>query len=706
MATQPEPRKRKTYEGVICPKILDNYTYLSVPRTEEQCYELTWDDFRAMSGKLDGKPLCSVHGDIPVGKIKRNWATGDGQWCVEFEIDDESLVGYDMATQVDGGTLNSLSLKHHHGQKEPYEVSLVYDPGRPGSDIIRDGTKKGPNYKAPETGTQQGWTRDTVIAAAKGAMAHIRLHNDQDDKKQSDFSIVKANAGGNLSQLEAAEALIAREQKAAQDAVKKTEDARKAIDLAKRREMNAQQHKQMDQPRKPQETTPMQMDTGDDGSIALPEQIPSAGDQVRAQVESQVNAAQQQQGGSLAMTDEDEDMGHSQPTGQQIQKQINRQIPSGRGLVQAGAQQQQPERITGDPDVDAVLSNPSVAQNVKESLIASMEKRRAEETKMKKEIEAAKAHSSKAEKALQEYRENYVATNMAFQQKVLGQFDKQGFQEMADKARSGEMDDFIMSKATQGTIAAQKKALKRFTKSDKTQETMSMELLARARALDQSLGGGNSSGIAHSFSSSSHGDRRVVAAGRKPSRVPSNPYAEVEPEDDEDDDETMGLGMPSEFKKPAKRSGKDSKEEVISAGKSYGGGGGSSRSSFGHSGSTEEFQPWNVRLEASLRRKAIDRMAAQSLYVPETLPKDHPVVISASKGGLGFTLPKTAVDHKGCPPPEYFHPDTLALVIGDGSDVTDQFTLFPEDPEHANGEDLGGGNVGSRSSRKRSKYTS
>lgn len=153
--------------------------------------------------------------------------------------------------------------------------------------------------------------------------------------------------------------------------------------------------------------------------------------------------------------------------------------------------------------------------------------------------------------------------------------------------------------------------------------------------------------------------------------------------------------MPSEFRRP---------KEVVAA----------SKSSFGHaSGSRYEgdvFAPWNARLEYAYRSKAINQLAAKSLQVPESLPASHPVVISASKGGIGAAPKAVVQDAKGqdegwCAGlnASYFHPDALSLVIGDGKDVSHDFTLYPEDPEGSHGADLGGVSRGSTSSRKRLK---
>lgn len=656
---------KRTGSGIICPRLLDKYTYLEVPRTEEQCYELTWDDFRKMSPKLDGKPLCSMHGDIPVGKITRNWTTSDGKWWIDFEIDEGQLAGFDMSKQVEAGTLNALSLKHHHGEKEPYEVSLVFEPARDGSMILRDGTKNPESYKASGATPVQGWTRETVIQAARGSMAHIRLHNDADSKHKSDLSFVSAGAGG-LQSLEHAEALIAREQQKASDAAKQAEDARKAIEVAKRREANAQQHKQMDSGRKDE--------------LSLPQQIPSAGDQMRMQVESQVQHAAGG-GGSMAMPmDEGDD--HSAASAQ-LQQQVDRQTVA----ASAGGAAPPPKRITGDADVDAILHDPSVSAGVKERLIASMEKRHAEEKKWKQEAETAKAAH---EKEKSQFRENYIAHTVAFQKAMLAKFDPQAADDMAKRARSGALDDHIMSPAGQMEIAAQKSALKMARKTQQVEQSMSEELLARAQALGKSLGDGAPPGVAHSFAPSSYGG--VVAAGRGSMKM-----------QEEDEDEGMGLGMPKEFKKP---SGKDDKQ-VIEAGKIRSGTG------FGQSaGKGGIFASWNQRVEESFRRNAIDQMAARSLMVPGSLPASHPVVISAGKGGIGSMPKSSATDEKGgddswCAGlgPDYFHPDALKLVVGDGSDVPHDFTLFPEDPD-GTGMDLGGASKGSTSSRKRVKFSS
>jgi hypothetical protein len=652
-----EKKGKQIYCGVICPKLLDKYTYLDVPRTEEQCYELTWADFREMSDKLNGKPLCAMHGSVPVGKIVSNWATGTGQWQVKFEVDTDSLAGYDMSQQVAAGTLNALSLKHHHGDKEPYEVSLVFEPARDGSVILRDGSKNTESYKAANGAPVQGWSRETVIQAAKGSMTHIRLHNEQDDKtKKSDFTVVSAG-GGSLAALETAEALIAREQQMAANAAKQAEDARQAIEVAKRREMNAQQHKQLDAARK--DAAPMQTE-----GLAMPAQIPSAGEQMRTQVESQIKGQQQPPNDPMTLAmDQEEDV--------------------------AAAPKQAPQRITGDPDVDAILNDPSVSQQVKERLIVSMEKRRAEETKLRKDAEAARA-AHEQEKA--QFRENYIKTNVAFQQMMLGKLDPKAADDLAQRARSGALDEHIMSPAGKMEVAAQKRAVKLARQNQTTSQSLSQELLNRARALDQSLGGGTPPGVAHSFSSSSYGDTRVVTAGLR------GPPVQVDEEEDDDDD-TMGLGMPKEFKKPG----------VVAAGKQQ-------KQSFGHaSGSSyggSIYAPWNTRLEDAWRRQAIGEMTARKLVAPDKLHPSHPVVVSAAKGGLGAELKDTVHDEKGAGSgwapgltKEYFHPDTLAALIGDGSEVPDEFTLPPEDPEHARGQDLGGVVKGATSSRKRFKMS-
>lgn len=644
---------KQKYEGIICPRLLDKYSYLSVPQTEEQCYELTWDDFRQMSGKLSDKPLCAMHGSIPVGKITRNWATGDGQWKVEFEVDTTTLAGYDMSKQVEAGTLNSLSLKHHHGEKEPYEVSLVFEPARDGSVILRDGAKKTESYKDATQASVQGWSRETVIKAAKGSMTHVRLNDPREDqKKASDFTIVQG--GASLAALQTAEALIAREQQAAQQAAKQAQEAREAIEVAKRRELNAQQHKQLDAARK---SDPMQAE-----NIQLPQQIPPVGEQMRGQVESQVAAASKDSM-SLAMQEDDDEPAKQAP-------------------------QKTPQRITGDAAVDAILADPSVPAAHKERLIASMEKRREEETKLRQEAEAAKAQF---EQEKQQFRQNYVETNLAFQKMIMGKVDPKAAQDLADRAAKGQLDEHIMSPAGRAEVAAQKKAVKQARKTQQTDHQMSQELLARARALDQSLGGGRAPGVAHS--ASSFGDpRSVVAAGRR--------HPALYEDADDEGDKGMGLGIPREFRK--------SDPQVIAAGRQTSGTG------FGHASGNgaDPFAPWNVRLEDAYRRGAISQMAARQLLVPEQLPKSHPVVISAAKGGIGADLKSSAVDEKGADESwcagltkDYFHPDALKLLIGDGKEVPHEFELYPE-TRGTDGEDLGGAFPGTTSSFKRRKQTS
>lgn len=739
---------KHTYVGIICPRLLHKYTWVGEPETEEQAYELTFDDFNEMSPLLNGKPMRSQHGNVPVGKIVRNWEE-DGAWKVEFELEDDSLAGHDMVSQVNGKLINSLSLKHHRIDREPYEVSLVYEPGRPGSDILRDPSKNGDQYKVPTPGVLPvGLRRDAVIAAAKGSMSHVHFHDGKSAQDQAPaFTVVQGGAGGasssGLDALRMAEELIQREQQ-------KAVEARKAIELAKQREMRAQQHLKMDS-----ESTGGAPSSAPPAAAPAPQQpqMPSTGSQMQMQVDSQVNA----QGGSLSMPVEEGEPTHALPIGQQIQKQIERQIPGGNPLIAAGATSEfaeflahkaakaaaaksaaaavggvpkdvamqpetaaappvQPEKLTGDPAIDAVLQNPNIPLADRKRLLESMERRVAEEAKLKAASEAAHTKAEQADQMIKDYRENYIQTDMAFKKMMLerngGKFDEQAFNQFAQQTRAGQLDGFITSPAGQQHIAAAKGALQLAKKTTRAEEQMSAELLNRARALGQSMGGGAAPGVAHSFSATSFGEPRfaappVLAASRPPAGpsygAPAGGYgsgftfpsSSMSTDDDDEGHKGMGLGIPAELQKPA---------PVVAAAKT----------SFGHASGSQynrdPLAPWNTRLQAHYHAKALSALDAQALYVPGQLPKNHPVVISASKGGLGAAPSRTASDAKGGDQSwmpgltaEYFHPDTLAMVIGDGRDVPHDFELLPEDEHGGSGVDLGGVMPGTTSSRKKRK---
>jgi len=712
--------QRKRYKGIICPQLLKSYSYLRQPETEEQMYELTWSDYHDMKHALDGKPIRVAHNEYGVGQIMRNWATEDGQWWVEFELDEGDPSADFMKRQVDSGTLNALSLKHHHIDKDPYEVSLVFEPGRDGSTILLDAPEKTSEYKDASTAFRAvGATRDVVIKAAKGAMQNVVFRDGPSEKaKQADLHIISAAGGSSgLAALEHAEQIIAREQQQAAEASKKFDETRKALDLAKQRETRAQQHQKMETDG--QNPAPTQAPAQ---GYALPPRIPSAGEQMKLQVDGQVNHAAQGGGGTLAM--EEEDPTHSLPAGQQMQKQVDRQIPQPQpGTVAAAggtfaeflahkkaaaeakpAPEAQtpstPKHRTGDPDVDAILDNPHVDEATKGRLISSMERKQAEKDKLANEL---KLHSAKTDEANSKWRQTWADTTLAFQQMMLRKWDPEAAKKLQEDALSGKMDDQINTKQAQNEVAAMKQAMKMVRSTQTVAKNMSAELEARAAALGRSLGTDVPAGVAHSFSSSgATPSRALVAAGRG-----TTPFVVPNPseEDEEEEDEGMGLGMPKQFKKP------EGPNPVVAAGK----GGVRPGTGFGHASGNggDMFAPWNVRLEASYRRGAISETSARKLLVPEKLPSNHPVVISAGKGGLG-AMPKVSyTDQKGYDMSwtpglsgEYFHPDALALVLGDGSDVPHDFELYPEDPEGGDGTDKGGAFPGQRSSRKRVKPSS
>lgn len=760
----------RTYEGVICNGLRDKRTYVGVPRTEAQFYELTYEDFHSLSPKLNGKPLRAVHGSVDFGRVKRNWATADHKWMVELELDASKLVGEHMLAQIEAGLMNSLSLHHNHDPDDPsgheaIEVSLCETPAREGSLLLRETTKKDPQYKAASATHVKGWSRKAVVQASKSSALMFHL-NDPVEKEIKQPTLQVHNVSQDaMAALQYAEKIIAEQEAKARQAAQQAADARNAIQMSQRREKNAQQHKQLETPRSDMETgadgagagsgaapdpsaaaaaaptpvptpTPTPQAAFGDPSL-LPPQIPSPGDQMRMQLDAQLAAQNPRKEKTLEMPTDDDAAPAIPP----------RQMPQHGGAAVAasggptGSAPVAPpgkvlldpaKPITGNPVVDDVLRNPHIDDATRQRLIEAEEKRKAHTSELEKTNAALRMESEKTRQAVEELRNNYLRVDTAFKQSFLENNDPVRFKklqsELAERVHRGELDQEIFSDEGKAKVEAQKQSLKMLNLAKKQQGVMSSELYNRALRLQNAHGADRPAHLAHSFSASSFGDPKQGSVPVAAQRPPAGGFTAMGlGGDDEVDDRyagQMGLGMPPQFRHgkdaaPARETGEDPNfpaRHMFSVAASAG-----QAPAFNYASGSEDktpWAPWNVRLRAALEAKAIDEATFKELKVAK-LDKSHPLSVQASKGGFGAGLAVSAEDKHGnddswCPGlgPDTFFPGTLMVLHGDGSDPGWEVPigkLNPQDPDWAKGRDLGGANPrelgGGHSYRKRVKMS-
>ena len=121
---------RRVRRGCLSSKLVVSKSWSSMPEDESDPsrLELTFDEARRMQPLLKGKPICLNHiKDLVVGRVLDSSITPQGEWQVDFELDDDSAL---VASTIDARHFYGLSLAHDYESFEPEEVSLCREGAR------------------------------------------------------------------------------------------------------------------------------------------------------------------------------------------------------------------------------------------------------------------------------------------------------------------------------------------------------------------------------------------------------------------------------------------------------------------------------------------------------------------------------------------------------------------------------------------------
>jgi hypothetical protein len=430
-------------KGIICPKLLHDYTYdrHTGPTNVEQHFELTHNDFDVMAGKLNGKPIIAQHGEIPIGKVLNNWRDGD-TWKIEFEVDGSTLCGQEEILAIESGLKDRLSLKHHRGDMEPYEVSLVWDEGRPGSMIVAAGKKKSEEYKTSSDESMMRFPRAALIAMASSGFSLTPGTAEEEEKKK-----LQVIAEASAQNIQKAEALAKEHQEKAAQAEAKT----KAL------ERDAQGRFAAPAPAKTPTPAPAPVNPSPPVKPNDPTflQFPGVADQMSSQLNGQMGVPPNPFAG----------LNNNGPTpmdlSTQMRAQMDSKIPPQSGFAQpVAANAPTPVINTGDPSMDAFLNDPTMPKAYKDSLMNSAYLRMQKEQEFKQKekeyqskLEASNVEAQRNQKVVEDYKTQHMLTNLEFQRKIVGIVDKLQEDKYKNEVQAGKMDSYILSDSGKAHMA-------------------------------------------------------------------------------------------------------------------------------------------------------------------------------------------------------------------------------------------------------------
>lgn len=136
----------KKFSGVICKAPVIKASFQGQPTTEEQIYELTYQQGATLCKNAIGARFDTEHIGERWGEVKDAYFDSNGSMCVDWEADD-TLAGETMTKWIENGVLG-LSLHHDPNTLEVLEVSLCVTGAREGTKITSikaSGYKHEPN---------------------------------------------------------------------------------------------------------------------------------------------------------------------------------------------------------------------------------------------------------------------------------------------------------------------------------------------------------------------------------------------------------------------------------------------------------------------------------------------------------------------------------------------------------------------------------
>ena len=126
----------RTFRGFIARKLPEVPTFKGKAETVEQKYEMDKAKAKRIQKHMKDLPIVLNHKDgveKAVGRLCQSFVEGD--WRVEFEIDENNLCGALACKLIDDGLFTGLSLMHGEEDERPVHIAICTNPARAGSVI-------------------------------------------------------------------------------------------------------------------------------------------------------------------------------------------------------------------------------------------------------------------------------------------------------------------------------------------------------------------------------------------------------------------------------------------------------------------------------------------------------------------------------------------------------------------------------------------
>lgn len=175
-------------------------SYEGEPKTNDQKYELTTDQARAMAPGLKKLPVVLVHEDDQTeGEVIDAYVMDNGAFVCKVAIDDEkSDIGKNVCHMIDLGMYDNFSLQHDPSDMRPTHVAVCKKGARPCT-FIFDGSADQQTNKAVDKQMETGsatvpQAAAVLISASKGAMSSSQAAPQQQQQAAMPAHALLANS--------------------------------------------------------------------------------------------------------------------------------------------------------------------------------------------------------------------------------------------------------------------------------------------------------------------------------------------------------------------------------------------------------------------------------------------------------------------------------------------------------------------------------